>query len=74
FKLSFLLSVPAVMLANIFLKANGFTILPEYVVGGLVAFIVGLVSIDFVLKTIKKIEFWKICVIIALLNILFVFV
>ncbi|MBR9678834.1 MAG: undecaprenyl-diphosphate phosphatase, partial [Nanoarchaeota archaeon] len=28
FKLSFLLSVPAVMLANIFLKANGFTILP----------------------------------------------
>ena len=73
-KLSFLLSVPAVIAVNVFLGTTELLVFPEYLLGGLVAFVTGLLAIDFLIERISEIKFWKLCVIIALLNTLFVFV
>jgi undecaprenyl-diphosphatase len=72
-KLSFLMSVPAVLMANVFLAASDFLIFPEYLLGGAVAFITGLLTLDFLLKIVEKLKFWKLCVVIAMLNTFFVF-
>ena len=67
-KLSFLMSVPAVLIAEIGLTLiSGLTILGiwEIAVGCLSSFITGIISISIMLKIARKINLWKFCIMIG---------
>lgn len=62
FRLSFLLSVPAVLIANIGLNIfSGFTVGVELLVASAVAFVVGYFTIDIVLEIAERTEVAYIC-------------
>jgi len=73
-RLSFMMSVPAVLMANIFLQFQGFSITPGLVIGAFVAFLVGLFTIKALTGLVKKISFWKVCLALAALNVVAVLV
>jgi len=67
-KLSFLMSVPAVLIAEIGLTLiGGLTILGvwEIAAGCLSSFIAGIISISMLLKIARKINLWKFCIVIG---------
>lgn len=66
FRLSFLLSVPAVLTANIGLNVfSGFTVGMEMILASAVAFVVGYLTIDYVLEIADRTEVSYICFILA---------
>lgn len=67
-KVSFMMSVPAVLIANIFLGLNDFAFSINLLFGALSAFIVGLLTLKVLTQFAERIEFWKICIILAGLN------
>ncbi|MDD3159720.1 MAG: undecaprenyl-diphosphate phosphatase [Candidatus ainarchaeum sp.] len=70
FKISFLMSIPAVIIAEIgFGIIEGFTITQYSIVAVTISFIVGLISIDLLIKFAKKINFSLFCFILALIYI-----
>ncbi len=69
-KLSFMMSIPAVLMGNIFLNIGRFTLSPSLIAGAISAFLVGLLSIKVFTQLVSKIRFWKICIILALLNLI----
>ncbi len=74
FKISFLMSIPAVLFAQIFFGLlKGFTIDANAIIALIVAFIVGLISIDILIKIVKKVNFAYVCFIIAALYLLAIF-
>ncbi len=56
-KLSFLMSLPIVLIGNLVFNFNDFAFSTEAVVGLLFAFLFGILTIDLLLKTAKKFEF-----------------
>lgn len=69
FKLSFLMSVPAIFIAQIGLNLfSGFTLTPELLAAALAAFVSGYVSIDVVLKVAERVEIGYIALFLALLS------
>lgn len=73
-RLSFLMSIPVVLLANIALNINELSFTMANILGVLVAFVIGLATIHGLIKISKKINFAYFLVIFALLMILSVFV
>ncbi|MFB6088468.1 MAG: undecaprenyl-diphosphate phosphatase [Candidatus Aenigmatarchaeota archaeon] len=68
FKLSFLLSIPAVLIANIGMGLlSKLVITPELIVTSLISFIVGYISIGLLLKVADRIEISYLCFIFALI-------
>lgn len=66
FRLSFLLSVPAVLLANIGLQIfSGFEVTMNLVLAALTAFLVGYGTIDLILKLAEKVEVAYLCFLLA---------
>jgi len=75
-KLSFLMSVPAVLAAEIGLSlTNGFIPLDfwDVIAGCLSSFITGIISINVLLKIAQKINLWMFCILIGLIAIIFSF-
>jgi undecaprenyl-diphosphatase len=71
FKLSFMMSIPAVLFAQIaFGFSEGIYLEGFALVSVLVAFIIGLVSIDFFIKIARKINFSYFCFFLALIYII----
>ena len=71
FKASFLMAIPVVIIADIFLGVvNNFFFRPEYLLGAAVSFFVGLFSIKALLSVSKKYNFGVICIILGLLSII----
>ncbi|MBC5793504.1 MAG: undecaprenyl-diphosphate phosphatase [Nanohaloarchaea archaeon] len=69
FRLSFLLSVPAILAANIVLNLfEGFTITIPLIVSSAVSFIVGYASIDLVLRIADRTEVAYLCFVLAALS------
>ena len=69
FKLSFLLSVPAVFIANIGINIfSGFTVGIEMIVASIVAFFVGYLTIDLVLEAAQRAEVAYICFLLAAMS------
>jgi len=63
FRLSFLLSIPSVLVADIlFGLDHGFPSNPEFFIGVIIAAIVGFASISILLRVAKKINFSKFCI------------
>ncbi|MBI5803399.1 undecaprenyl-diphosphate phosphatase [Candidatus Pacearchaeota archaeon] len=56
-RLSFIMSLPLILLANIFLNIRDIVFMQEMLVGFFVAFIFGLLSINFILKFAEKVKF-----------------
>ncbi|MFB6208665.1 MAG: undecaprenyl-diphosphate phosphatase [Candidatus Nanohaloarchaea archaeon] len=74
FRLSFLLSVPAILIANIGINIlSGFTAGTEMIVAAGVAFVVGYLSIDIVLKIAEKTAVAYLCFILAMFSFVPVF-
>jgi undecaprenyl-diphosphatase len=74
FHLSFLMSIPAVLFAQIGYGAlKGFTIGPLEIISLLVAFIVGLISIDILIKTARKVNFAYVCFGLGLIYLIAIF-
>jgi undecaprenyl-diphosphatase len=77
-KLSFLMSIPAVLVAEVGLGAlGGVTFSADYLVGAFFSFIFGLITIDLFLRLARRVSFWAFCVFMGLLTfipLLFVFV
>ena len=72
-KLSFLMSVPAVLAAELGLNLIHGLAAPNFwdiAAGCLSSFIVGIISIDMLLKIARKINFWIFCIIIGMLTII----
>ena len=68
-RLSFLMSIPAVLVAEIGLGAlGGISFSADYLLGALFSFISGFITIDLFLKLARRISFWKFCVIMGLLT------
>lgn len=68
-KLSFLMSIPAVLVAEIGLSAfGGISFNINYLVGAVFSFISGIVTIDLFLRLAEKISFWLFCVTMGLLT------
>lgn len=71
FELSFLTSVPAVLVANVGLELTGeVPIGPELLVAGLTAFVVGFYAIRYVLELAARIEVAYLCFVLAGLSFL----
>jgi len=70
FRLSFLMSVPAVLGANVFLNIKGFNPTPELVLASGVSALVGYASIETVLRLAEKFEVAYICFFLAGLSFL----
>ncbi len=71
FKLSFLMSVPAIFIAQIGLNLfSGFTVNAEMIIAAASAFLAGYVSIGAVLEVARRIEVGYIAVVLALLSFL----
>lgn len=70
FKLSFLMSVPAVLGANVFLNLDGFNYTPELLFAALTAAIVGYASIGSVLRLAEKFDVEYVCYAFAALSFL----
>ncbi|MDF1539106.1 MAG: undecaprenyl-diphosphate phosphatase [Candidatus Thorarchaeota archaeon] len=75
-RFSFLMSVPAVLGILAIELLNGDTIMTainplDLLVIEIIVFIVGLASMEFLLRVARKVEFWKLCVILAVIAILF---
>ncbi len=63
FRLSFLLSIPSVLVADILFGLDkGFPAGPEFFIGVIIAAIVGFASISVLLRIAKKINFSKFCI------------
>ncbi len=73
-KLSFLMSLPIVLIGNILLNFNEFTLTSTAIYGLLTSFVFGLLTIHGLIKLSKKINFGLFVLIFALLMILSVFV
>lgn len=70
-KLSFLMSMPAVLVAEIGLGVlKGVDVSLNSIVSIVFSFILGLLTIDMMLKISRKIEFWKFCIALGLIAIL----
>ena len=75
-KFSFLMSVPAVLAILLLEIITGSTLPSEIgtldfiIIEGIV-FVTGLASMEFLLRLARKISFWKLCLVLAILAILF---
>lgn len=72
-KLSFLMSVPAVLIAEIGLASTASSPqigLMNVLLGVVFSFLMGILSIHFLMKTTQKIRFWSICILIGILALL----
>jgi len=68
-KLSFLMSIPAILVAEVGLGAfGGISFNINYLVGAIFAFISGIITIDLFLRLAKRISFWLFCVVMGLLT------
>lgn len=67
-KTSFIMSIPVVLIANIATGSLGFSFKPVFLVSLIVAFIVGLVSIDLLLKIARRVNFSVFCFIFGALS------
>ncbi|MBR9707583.1 MAG: undecaprenyl-diphosphate phosphatase [Candidatus Diapherotrites archaeon] len=64
FKLSFLMSIPAVLAAELLFGLDeGFVIDPSAIVAILSAAVVGFLSMGWLIKVAKSVKFWKFCVV-----------
>lgn len=71
-RLSFFVSMPVIFISQIVLGVfKGFYFKPDYLLAALMAFIVGRLSIGFLLKTAEKINFSLFCIILGVLSIVF---
>ncbi len=66
-KLSFLMSIPIVLIGNIFLNINDFTFTSTAIYGLLASFVFGLLTIGFLMRLSKKINFAWFALIFAIL-------
>lgn len=74
-RLSFLLSIPLVLGAEVFLGVFSPTVINSYsLVSALVAFVVGLVSIDLFLKIARRVRFGWLCIGLGLLAMMPLFI
>ncbi|WMW24233.1 undecaprenyl-diphosphate phosphatase [Methanolobus sediminis] len=74
-RLSFLMSIPAVLAANVGMEAMGLLdITANSIVALIFAFVTGILTIDLFIKAAKKIDFSKFCIALGLLSILAYFV
>lgn len=74
FNISFLMSIPAVLIAQIgFLALEGFTIGINEIIALIAAFIVGLISIDILIKFARKVNFAYVCFGLGIIYLLAVF-
>ncbi|TFG33240.1 undecaprenyl-diphosphate phosphatase [Candidatus Thorarchaeota archaeon] len=76
FRFSFLMSVPAVLGILALEIVTGDAILPnvelvDMILIEAIVFIVGLVSMEFLLRLARRVRFWKLCLVLALIAILF---
>ena len=72
-KISFLMSVPAVLAAEIGLNAmKGLPALGsvEVILGCLASFIVGIISIDLLLRIARKVNMWILCLVLGLITVI----
>ena len=68
-RLSFLMSIPAVLAAGVgFEVIEGFEVSSGAIVALLVAFVTGLVTIDLLIKVAEKVKFWKFCIALGLIS------
>jgi undecaprenyl-diphosphatase len=68
-RLSFLLSVPAVLIANIGLElTSGFELSTPFIFGSIVSFLVGYVSISVILKVAERLEVAYLCFLLSALT------
>ncbi len=71
FRISFIMSIPAVFLAEVgFGVIKGFLINQTAIIAMIIAFVVGLISMDFFIKAAKKINFSVFCFVIATIYII----
>ena len=73
-KLSFLMSLPIVLIGNIFLAIRYFSFTPEALVGFLFSFIFGFLTIHVLFKIAKKINFGYFLLLFGILTILSLFI
>ncbi|SDF54567.1 undecaprenyl-diphosphatase [Methanolobus vulcani] len=74
-RLSFLMSIPAVLAANVGMEAMGLLdITANSIVALIFAFVTGILTIDLFIKAAKKIDFSKFCIALGLLSILAYFI
>ena len=73
-RLSFLMSLPIILIGNIFLNVNDMTITASAVFGAIIAFIFGFFTIHLLMKLSKKINFAWFVIIFAILMVLSVLV
>ena len=72
-KISFLMSAPAVLVAEIGLNAmKGLPALGsvEVILGCLASFIVGIISIDLLLRIVRKVNMWILCLVLGLITVI----
>lgn len=70
FKLSFLMSVPAVLGANVFLNLEGFNYTPELLIAASTAAVAGYASIETVLRLAEEFDVEYMCYVLAALSFL----
>ena len=75
-KFSFLMSVPAVLAILAIESLTGGLAIPaiapiDLILIEAIVFIVGLASMEFLLRLARKVSFWKLCLVLALVAILF---
>lgn len=66
-KMSFIMSLPIVLMGNIFLQSKNFIFTPESLLALLFSFVFGLLTIHLLLRAAKKIEFGWFVILFALL-------
>ena len=67
-KLSFLMSIPTILVAQIGLGVlDGVSLTTQSLISVLFAFIFGLLSISVLFKLARKVKFWKFCVVLGLI-------
>jgi undecaprenyl-diphosphatase len=70
-KLSFLMSIPAVLAANVaFELTEGFAVNSGAIIALLAAFVVGLLTIDIFLKVARRVKFWIFLIILGAISLL----
>jgi undecaprenyl-diphosphatase len=75
-KFSFLMSVPAVLGIFALEMIIGDVIVPtisilDLIIIEIIVFVVGLASMEFLLRLARKVSFWKLCLLLALIAIVF---
>jgi undecaprenyl-diphosphatase len=71
FRISFLMSIPASFgAAALVLMFNGYHLTLYALISLVAALIVGLITIDVLIKMVKKISFWKLCITLGLIAVL----